>query len=464
MSRSPASAAFAIPRIARLSANDLVSLAEDAGSSVPLQVGLVVMLRTEPGFSAQDVVRALDTRLPSVPRMRQRLVRTAFWQGRSYWADDPDFRLDRHVRVVEARGGREAALAVADELVTTPMPADHPLWAARVVSGLDEGRSAAVVFASHHVMADGVAGMALLRGLTDGPPPTVDPALPAFPRPAPSRWQLLADAVRGLLQSMRSLPATLHDGLRELASLLRARRPLVAASSLTRPTGPHRRSAAVSCDLEAARAAAHAAGASVNDLLLTAIVVALGDLLASRGERAEDFSVGVLVSGRPPILPTHDGHSGSGNRSGTVPITLPATGAPYDRLRLVAQRTAAAKSRRRTAVNAWLGPATRLLAGLGLFAWVARRQRFLHTFASSLRIQGDPLTMAGCPVTEIIPLSVATGNITVVFASVSYAGRLTASIMADAVACPDLDVLRDRLQAALEELLEGAAGPAIPYR
>lgn len=443
--------------ITRLSADDLVALAEDSGA-VPMQVGVVVMLRTDPDFRPDDVVSALAARMPGVPRMRERLVRPPVGRGRSYWADDPDFSIDRHVRIVTAAGGPEVALAIADEFVTTPLPRDRPLWAARLVVGLDEGRTAALLFATHHVMTDGTSGMELLRGLADGPPP---PADPAFPRPLPTDRALLADHLHEALRWWRRLPHTLRLMVAELGVLQAVRRPPVPGSSLNRPTGPHRRSTTVSVDLAEARTAARVAGATVNDLLLAAIARALGGLLASRGEAADEFVVSVLFAG-----PRSGAVGQPGNRSGAVPIVVPATGGASERLRIVAGRTAAVKRAHRAALNSLLGPLTRLLAGLGVFGWIARRQRFIHTIASSLRVPGR-LTIAGREVTEIIPLSVATGNVTVVFASLAYRDRATVAIMADRDAVPDLDTLRDGLAAALAELVAppgtraGPAGPTV---
>ncbi|MEA5155355.1 wax ester/triacylglycerol synthase domain-containing protein [Raineyella sp.] len=441
------------PGITRLSADDLVSLAEDSGP-VPMQVGVVVMLRTDPDFRPEDVVRSLDARMPGVPRMRQRLIRPALGRGRSFWADDPDFSIDRHVRIVRTTGGPEVALTIADGLVTTPLPRDRPLWAARLVVGLDDGRTAALIFATHHVMADGISGMELLRGLADGPPPVADQA---FPRPLPTGPALLADSLREALRWWRRLPHTVRLMLAELDLLRASRRPPIPVSSLNRPVGPRRRSATVSVDLTEARRAARGAGATVNDLVLTAIARALGALLATRGESADEFVMSVLFA-----TPRSGPAGVPGNRSGAVPIAIPTTGDPYERLRIVAGRTAAVKRRHRAALNSLLGPLTRLLAGLGIFPWIAGRQRFIHTIVSSLRVPGR-LTIAGREVTGIIPLSVATGNITVVFTSLAYEGRVTVAIMADRDACPDLDTLRDGLAAALAELV-ALPGPAVEYR
>jgi diacylglycerol O-acyltransferase len=52
---------------------------------------------------------------------------------------------------------------------------------------------------------------------------------------------------------------------------------------------------------------------------------------------------------------------------------------------------------------------------------------------------------------EIVPLSLASGNVTVAFTALSYAGRLVLTVNADPLTCPDLD----RLVSALQDQLDG---------
>lgn len=47
------------------------------------------------------------------------------------------------------------------------------------------------------------------------------------------------------------------------------------------------------------------------------------------------------------------------------------------------------------------------------------------------------LDLAATLITAIVPLSVATGNVTVSFSVLSYAGMLTITLNADPDACPD---------------------------
>jgi hypothetical protein len=68
----------------------------------------------------------------------------------------------------------------------------------------------------------------------------------------------------------------------------------------------------------------------------------------------------------------------------------------------------------------------------------------------------------GCPITALLPLSAATGNVTVAFAALSYAGTLVITIVADPDACPDLQALREALVTELAALGLTAIGGVRP--
>ena len=70
----------------------------------------------------------------------------------------------------------------------------------------------------------------------------------------------------------------------------------------------------------------------------------------------------------------------------------------------------------------------------------------IHTFVSNLRGPDTALTLLGYPITGVVPLSVATGNVTVSFTALSYARSLVITISADPDTCPDSDRLQQELQ------------------
>ena len=146
---------------------------------------------------------ALADRIRAVPRLRRNLVRTPPLCGRPVWVDDLDFAIDRHVREVRCPDpGDEAALCgVAMQAVGTRLSLRHPPWAAVLVTDLREDRCALVVV-FHHVLADGVGGLAVLAQLVDGAPLGRDDG---FPRPPTTRWRLFTDTLEGRTRALAHL-------------------------------------------------------------------------------------------------------------------------------------------------------------------------------------------------------------------------------------------------------------------
>ena len=433
--------------IDRASSDDMVSLATDVGAA-PMQVGAVLLLDTSAGFDLERARRTIGERIRRVPRLRQRLVSTPMGCGRPIWVDDVDFDLDRHVDHVACPppGDDDAVLAVAATTINDRMPPDRPLWRLRLVTGLDGGRTALIV-AFHHVLADGIGGLAVLANLVDGSPPVPDDPQLTFPRPPPPRRQLAADAARDRLVALTRLPATLQRVRSAIVQLRSGRTTSARRCSLQQPTGPHRRYAVVRTDLDDVLAVARRHGATVNDVVLTTVAAALRTLLASRGESVDRFVMSVPVSARRTTRADH-----LGNEVGVVPVQIPATGTPVERLREVAAITRKAKATASDASTAVLGPMFRVLAKVGLFHWFVDRQHLVHTFVTNLRGPDARLSIMDAPITDVVAVAVVTGNVTVAFAVLSYAGTIGVTVMADPDACPDVDILRDALRAELDAL------------
>jgi diacylglycerol O-acyltransferase len=432
------------PQLDRLSPDDLMSLVGDT-SAAPIQVGAVLILDDGATLDPAAVRSALEQRLPAVPRLRRRLALVPLGCGRPLWVDHPAFDLDEHFSVRPAAGPvtRQELLDVAAELVATPLPPDRPLWSATFVPEVEPGRAALVVVL-HHVLADGVAGLALLGDLLDV---GAAPADPSFPRREPAPAYLVLDALMSRLGSLRRLPATLLRLATAVVEVGSALGSTAERSSLNRPTGPSRCLRAVSTDLRELSTVAHRYGATVNDVLLTVTAGALGDLLAGRGEQLDRLVVSVPFSSRP-----RSSVGGLGNHSGVVPVVLPTLGSFRVRLASVAASTRVAKRRQRGASTAVLGPAFRVLDRLGVYKYFVEHQRLIHTFISNVRGPEQALQLLGCPLIELIPLSRTYGNVTVAFTALSYHGRLVITINADPETCPDVDRLCQALIAQLEAL------------
>jgi len=183
----------------------------------------------------------LAEQIRAVPRLRQRLVRAPAGYGRPVWVDDPGFDAARHVRLLPCPdpGNEQALLDIAAAVITEPLPRSRPLWTAAVVPGLRGGRVGLVlVLVLHHVLADGLGGLAILARLVDGAEP--GPAR-AFPQPGPARRRLAADAVRSRLRGLARFRAGWRELPRSLAAAGGVHAPRAMACSILQPTGPRRR-------------------------------------------------------------------------------------------------------------------------------------------------------------------------------------------------------------------------------
>ena len=138
-----------------------------------------------------------------------------------------------------------------------------------------------------------------------------------------------------------------------------------------------------------------------------------------------------------------------GNQVGTMPVALPARGDLAARVTRIAAITRERKTAARGTSAAVLGLPFRLLALTGLLRWFFNRQRLVHTFATNLRGPAEPLTFARAPVRAVIPIPATTGNVTVTFGVLSYAGTLQITVVSDPSRVPDVAVLTAALRREL---------------
>jgi len=100
------------PVIERASATDRAILAMDVGD-VPEQLAVILVLEQAGGLDVQRVRGLIAGRLPTIPRLRQRLVLVALGCGGPVWADDPRFDIGRHVRAMRCPGPGEVSRRTA---------------------------------------------------------------------------------------------------------------------------------------------------------------------------------------------------------------------------------------------------------------------------------------------------------------------------------------------------------------
>ena len=107
----------------------------------------------------------LANRLLAFPRFRQR---TKSRQTGTWWCDDPQFDIARHIKRIRLPGATDKAELerFVAKLAATPLDPSHPLWQFHIVEDYEGG--AAIVARIHHAIADGIALIGVMLSLTDG--------------------------------------------------------------------------------------------------------------------------------------------------------------------------------------------------------------------------------------------------------------------------------------------------------
>lgn len=431
--------------IDRASSADLAQLAFDRGCS-PMHVAGILVLGGRWPPDLQHVRTTVAERIGGIPRFRRHLVRTPPGCGRPVWVTDSGFDITHHVWQVAcpAPGGERDLLDLAAVLSTTRFARDHSPWRAVLVTGLTSG-GAALVVVLHHVLADGVGGLAVLSQLMDGAP---HPRLAGHEAQVRSR-DLFVDALHDHLAAL----GRLRHGIRALRAAVTVADPVYHTAprcSLNRPTGTGRVLVVARADLATLHAVARERSATINDVVLSVASGALHTLLRSRGERVDHLAVAMPRSARRSTTVTR-----LGNRVTPSFVVLPGVNEPFGRLSAIARVTRARKASIPSAPPALVELIFRAGAALRLSRPYTRHQRIANTSVTDLHGPEVPLCFLGSPVTEVIPVTSTTGNMTAVFVALSYAGTLTVTAVADRDACPDVRILGEALQAELDALTVG---------
>jgi WS/DGAT/MGAT family acyltransferase len=384
-----------------------------------------------------DGLRAhVDAALADIPRYHHRIERGRF--GAAVWADDASYRIEHHVHAasVAAPGGTQELEDLAAQLLSSGLPAGHSPWRLWTVSGLADGRGA-VIALFHHALVDGIAGFRLLEHVLRGR--GVEPA-PERGTPTPQ-----GAALRELLswRNVGALTQLLRDGLRPAAQL----------GINPRRTGAARAVASHTVALDAMKQIGGAFEATTNDVVLATVAGALRRFVIRRGVAPEKL---IDVRAMVPVSRHARGASETtGNRVVLLLVRLPLDETdPVACLRRIAATTRELKAGRTStggellvALSEVTSPA--LLTGvLGL----ALEMRAFNLIVTNVPGPEQPLSLLGAKLTRIVPIVNLWPHQSLGVAVASYAGDMTFGIHTDRAVIPDIDVLRDDLAAAFDEL------------
>lgn len=281
----------------------------------------------------------IESKLPLIPRYRQRIVTPPLNIGLPSWQHDPDFDIRNHVKETVLKRGTESEFKdTAATILSGTMNREHPSWDITLLRGL-KGNRTGVVTRVHHCLADGVAGVGLMNVIMDPSPiPTPIPRKrEKFISPPPQ--DTLISAVDGLISSYFS---TVQGLVSVQAELLGFAENLVSGRvsvnrgemarflpELTAPTqrlpfnvvckGPQK-FAWTDIPIGRIKAVRETFGGTLNDVILTIVTLALQRYAELHEVKLEGRLLRIVV---PVNLRGNSSAKELGNRISFVPLTIP---------------------------------------------------------------------------------------------------------------------------------------------
>ncbi len=461
----------------RLSALDAEFLHLDDGVAHLHIAGMSVF--EGPAVQPEELAALLESRLHRLPRYRQRVRPVPLELGRPIWADDPQFRLDYHVRQTRLPSpGDDAALCrLMGGLMSEPLDRQRPLWETWLVEGLPDAKWA-LVYKVHHSMVDGIAGVELLTATLDAEPVVeLEPPLAWAPRPEPSAVAKTVGAWTGLAADMASgawhLPSLVAHPMGTLqrvgetaVGVVRMGRRLspTPRTSIEGTIGSHRTWAHCGVPLSDVKAIREAFGGTVNDVVLASVSAGYRELLVRHGDDPDRAVVRSLV----PVSVRDDGApDASGNRVSALLLELPVhLGNPLERLEAVRRQMTELKASHMAEAGETVSRAADLAPPmlLGTVSRLAVRaehqmaQRSVNTVTTNVPGPQFPLYCLGREMVDYRPFVPITHGFRVGTAIISYNGRLAFGVTGDYDSTPDVGVVAEGIASDLRGLVE-LAGP-----
>ena len=444
---------------------------------MPLHIGCVAVLD---GPFDEESVQVLASRLPEIPRYRQRVMFTPLNVAHPSWEDDPAFDIRNHIfRVNIPQPGTDAQLSeLAGNIFTPLMDRNKPLWDLTIVDGLEHGRSA-LILRIHHCMADGMSGVGLVNILFDPTrtPRKVEPT-PFAPPPLPEPGELLVEGLAGLWADAAERFVGANITLLRMAQAFTgnnsqdSRRALLAtAPDLLRPTErlPFNGACSgvrgycwTSVPFGEARGIRSALGGTINDVVLTMVTGAFSRYVIAHREPVSNRYVRLMV---PVNVRTEDPHRQLGVEISMLPISIPLdVDDPAERLRVVARRSAAMKAARVadmiSLIGMWLGwtppSLQQTLAGM---PFLPQPVLIVNTVCTNVPGPMVPLYANGHELLTYYPQVPCGSDIGISIAVSSYNQKLFFGVTYDEQAAPDGELFRDFLVESYEELRSAAGVP-----
>jgi WS/DGAT/MGAT family acyltransferase len=414
------------------------------------------------------------SRLPLVPRFRQKLVVPPLEAGRPLWADDVNFNLTYHIRhtALPDPGGEEELKKLAGRIFSQQLDRLKPLWELWLVQNLERDRFA-LLTKTHHAMVDGVSGVDIGTVLFDVEREAEPLKLEDdwVPQPEPGTTELvargIADAVAApvklaerAVEVVKNPETTARkavealEGVGEIVSAFADPAPDVP---LNEEIGPHRRYVWARSELATFKRIKDTFGGTVNDVVLAVVTGALREWLHVRRVRTEGLELRALV---PVSIRNEDERGNLGNRialmRGPLPVYIED---PVRRLRTISDAMAGLK-RSKQALGAEVISRFNDFAPPTLLAQASRinfSTRLFNLIVTNVPGPQMPLYVLGKELEDVFPVAFLPQNHALAVAIMSYNGKVGFGLLADYDCMEDVEAISDGLNEALAEL-EAAAG------
>ncbi len=290
---------------------------------------IVAVLMFDEPIGVAEMRELVAGRLLRFDRFRHRVVDD---DGTLRWVEDAGFDVSRHVDEAALPGNAdESALkTLVGDLMSAPLPDDRPPWQFTVVERY--GAGSAVIVRLHHGIADGIALIRVLLSLADGgeiPQPGAESASVSNGSVAGSIARGVVSAVETLVEESVGMvlePDRAFGRLRQGLGLATA----LGKFALVGPDTPSpfrgtltttkRVAWSDGLDLDEVKRVARSLGATVNDVVLSALAGALHRFMSDRGPVSRSAEIRTVV---PVNLRPDDEPLTLGNRFGLVLLALP---------------------------------------------------------------------------------------------------------------------------------------------
>ena len=433
------------------------------------------VLLTRKPLDFEKVKAVYRERLAPFARFRQRVVERGFPIATPHWQDVPHFEIDQNLHHVALPAPYDLAAltTLIEDFASTPLDRERPLWQVHVVDGV--ARGSALVMRFHHCIADGTAGMAIMRQIFDTRP--VARIGPAAATPAAATEPGLIDRlfapaveiVAGSVKALRSgfdtalAVATHPEGVLDRAAVVLDGAGMLVGELLKKPDprsplkgefGLRKRVAwSAPVALQDVRAIGAPAGAKINDVLVAGMTGALRAYLMKRGVDVAHTTVRAMV---PVDLRPPERAGELGNEFGLVILELAVRNRdPWQRLRVTKARMDALKHSPEAAAILTLfnlfGRGPKLVEDLAVDLFGSKASVVMTNVAGPKQT----LYLAGVPIDRVMFWVPHPGRqLGMGISILSYKGRASLAVIADAGLVPDPETITEQFNREIARMLD----------